>query len=355
MPTRSGSYRSAGVDIDAGDAVKDRIAARVAETHGISVLRGVGLFGGFFRAPKSDGEVVLVSSADSVGTKVLLAALMGVHHGIGIDLVNHSVNDILACGARPLFFLDYYATPRLNERDLEQIIDGMSEACTAAKCALVGGETAQLPGIYQPNSYDLAGFIVGEVLENRIIDGSRIREGDVVVGLPSSGLHTNGFTLARAALGLDGERETALGRLAAVPAWADRPLGEILMAPHRSYLDDVMPLLEREMVRGMAHITGGGIAGNLSRVIPAGLVANIDTGAWVPGAVFGAIQRGGEVADAEMYRVFNMGIGFVLVVSPDDADVVVGSLNDSRVIGTVARSSDRQRVSLNGLQGDSES
>ncbi len=354
MPSRSGSYRSAGVDIDAADSAKDRIAARVAATHGVSVLRGVGLFGGFFRAPKSDGNVVLVSSADSVGTKVLLAGLMGNHRGIGADLVNHCVNDILACGARPLFFLDYYATPKLIQSDLEQIIDGMTEACLAANCALIGGETAQLPGIYQANSYDLAGFIVGHVDDNRIIDGSRVREGDTIIGLRSAGLHTNGYTLARAALGLNGQSEEAAERFSRTPEWSDRSIGEILMTPHRSYLDDVAPLLDEDVIRGMAHITGGGIPGNLSRVIPEGLVASVDVRDWEPDQIFREIQQRGEVAGSEMYRVFNMGIGFVLIVDSKDAASVVRRVDGACVIGKIERATGEQRVVLSGLTDEED-
>ncbi len=354
MPSRSGSYRSAGVDIDAADSAKDRIAERVSATHGVSVLRGVGLFGGFFRAPKSDGNVVLVSSADSVGTKVLLAGLTGDHRSIGADLVNHCINDILACGARPLFFLDYYATPRLVQSDLEQIIEGMSDACQIANCALIGGETAQLPGIYQPNSYDLAGFIVGEVDENRIIDGSRVREGDSIIGLRSSGLHTNGFTLARAALGLADQPDHASEQLARVPEWSDRSIGEILMTPHRSYLHDVTPLLDDDAVHGMAHITGGGIPGNLARVIPEGLVATVDVSSWEPEPIFREIQQRGDVAGPEMYRVFNMGIGFIVVVDPGDEADVVRRIGGARVIGKINRAGDERRVILGGLTDEQD-
>ncbi len=354
MASGGGTYRSAGVDIDAADAAKDRIAARVAATHGLSVLRGVGLFGGFFRAPISDGSIVLVSSADSVGTKVLLAGLHGDHRGIGADLVNHCVNDILACGARPLFFLDYYATPALNQRDLEQIIDGMSDACLAANCALVGGETAQLPGIYRQDAYDLAGFIVGQVVENKIVDGSGVHEGDVVIGLPSDGLHTNGFTLARTALNLNGETDLARERLRVTPDWSEQTLGEILLSPHRSYLNDVTPLLDIDVVRGMAHITGGGIAGNLSRIIPGGLQASIDVGSWSPGPLFAEIQRQGKVPDSEMYRVFNMGIGFVLVVDQHDAQTVFDRVDGASRIGTVETSAGTERVRLVGRRNDSD-
>lgn len=350
MASRRASYRTAGVDIDSADAVKSRIADRVAATHGVSVLRNLGLFGGFFRAPASDGSVVLVASADSVGTKVLLASLVNDHRGIGKDLVNHCINDILACGARPLFFLDYYATPKLDVVALEQAVDGMASACEVAGCALIGGETAQLPGIYQEDAYDLAGFIVGQVSENRIVDGSQICAGDVVIGLPSDGLHTNGFTLARAALGIDGDAGLARERLTMIPAWSERTLAEELLTPHRSYLGDVGSLLDQDLVRGAAHITGGGIGGNLSRVIPKDLTAVVDVKTWTPAPIFGEIQHGGEIADAEMYRVFNMGIGFVLVTRPENASAVLGAIDGARTVGVVKQSTGSQRVLLAGLE-----
>lgn len=335
MSSRQTTYQSAGVDIAAADQTKDRIAARVARTHGPEVLRGIGLFGGFFRAPGTNNTNVLVSSADSVGTKVLVAALAEMHRGIGIDLVNHCVNDILACGARPLFFLDYYATPELDPKAVEQIIDGMSQACEAAGCALIGGETAQLPGIYRPGTYDLAGFIVGNVEEDEIVDGSSIEAGDVVIGLPSSGLHTNGFSLARAALGLSGDAEASRRRLAESPDWSGQSWSELLLEPHRSYLSTVMASLQTGGVRGMAHITGGGLEGNLSRVIPDGLTARIDLDSWRVPELFRAIQQTGNVSAEEMYQVFNMGIGFVLVVSPETADEVVRISTDGLVLGEI--------------------
>ena len=331
MEPKAGSYRSAGVDIDAAEEAKDEIAKRVRATHNASVLRGVGHFGGFFRAPNSDGEVVLVSSADSVGTKVLVAAIAGRHYPIGVDLVNHCVNDILACGARPLFFLDYYATPQLDSTALRDIIQGMTDACAAAGCALIGGETAQLPGIYQRGSYDLAGFIVGAVDESRIVDGGRIQQGDVIVRLPSAGLHTNGYTLARAALALD-DRE------------CDHELFDMLLVPHRSYLNDLMPLLDLEIINGMAHITGGGIAGNVRRIIPDGLVAEFDLDSWEPNRIFQIIQDRGAISDDEMLKVFNMGIGFVVIVDPGNADQVLDAVDDSSVVGRVVSTSDEIKV-----------
>jgi phosphoribosylformylglycinamidine cyclo-ligase len=350
VPSPTGAYRTAGVDIDAAETAKDQIATRVAATHNVSVLRGVGLFGGFFRAPRSDGDVVLVSSADSVGTKVLVAALLGRHTGIGIDLVNHCVNDILACGAKPLFFLDYYATPLLDPAALQEVIVGLTQACQEAGCAVVGGETAQLPGIYQPGSYDLAGFIVGSVDEQRIVDGSHLRENDVIIGLRSDGLHTNGFTLARAALGLDGSPDDARAQLAGTPKGAADSLGDLLLRPHRSYLAAITPLLEQDIVKGMAHITGGGIAGNVGRIIPEGLVAEIDLNTWSPNPIFELIQQCGSIPAAEMYTVFNMGIGFVVIVNPDDAEHVLAGISDARVIGHIAAANDQTRVRLAGLK-----
>ncbi|HEX7103725.1 MAG TPA: phosphoribosylformylglycinamidine cyclo-ligase [Nitrolancea sp.] len=347
MEPETGSYRSAGVDIDAAEAAKDEIAKRVAATHNVSVLRGVGHFGGFFRAPKSDGEVVLVSSADSVGTKVLVAALAGHHYPIGHDLVNHCVNDILACGARPLFFLDYYATPKLDRAALREIIQGMTDACEEAGCALIGGETAQLPGIYQPGTYDLAGFVVGAVDESRIVDGSRIQDGDVVLGIPSVGLHTNGYSLARSALGLDGDPERGRAILTeAFNSYGIPSLTNALLAPHRSYICEISPLLDLDIVKGMAHITGGGIAGNVSRVIPNGLCAEFDLNTWEPHPIFQLIQQRGAISGDEMYKVFNMGLGFVVVVSPPDVNRALEEIEDGRIVGRIIATPDETKVRI---------
>ncbi len=345
MEPVAGSYRAAGVDIDAAEAAKDEIATRVAATHNVSVLRGVGLFGGFFRAPKSDGEVVLVASADSVGTKVLVASLAGHHYPIGIDLVHHCVNDILACGARPLFFLDYYATPKLDPAALREIIRGLTDACKDAGCALIGGETAQLPGIYQPGTYDLAGFVVGAVKESRIIDGSSIQDGDVVIGFPSSGLHTNGYSLARLALGLDGDPNDAQSKLTEpLDGSLSLTLKDLLLLPHRSYLPQISPLLDLGIPQGMAHITGGGIAGNVSRIIPDGLLAEFDLNSWVPDPIFSIIQERGSISDDEMFKVFNMGIGFVVVVRPADVDRTLNEADEARVVGRIVSATDEANV-----------
>ncbi len=342
------NYRDAGVDIDATDLAKRRITEMVSGTHGPEVMRGVGHFGGFFAAPGDGNPQVLVSSADSVGTKVLVANLAGVHENIGIDLVNHCVNDILACGARPLFFLDYFAAADLDIAMFESIVRGMTVACRDAGCALIGGETAQLPGVYAGGSYDLAGFIVGSVHRDAIIDGAAIQAGDLLIGLPSSGLHTNGYSLARAALGLTQDEATGRERLAEVPDWSDRSLGELLLEPHRSYLHQVGPLLDQGIIRGMAHITGGGLCGNVNRIIPDGLTAKIDVRSWGVPALFQMIQRAGQIPDAEMYRVFNMGIGFVLAVDPKVADQVT-SLDGARVIGEIRPGGGDSRAELVGF------
>lgn len=328
-------YQAAGVDIDAADRAKERIARLLASTHGPEVLRGVGHFGGFFEVPGASNQSVLVSSADSVGTKILVAILADRYESLGADIVNHCVDDILACGARPLFFLDYIASADFDSDRLDDVISGLAAAGRSAGCAIIGGETAQLPGLYREGAFDLAGFIVGSVERDRIIDGSVIAAGDILIGLPSDGLHTNGYSLARAALGLDSEPSEARRRLDVVPEWSDRSLAELLLAQHRSYLPVVAPLFESNVITGMAHVTGGGIAGNVRRIVPQGMQAVIDVSNWEVPPLFRHIQRTGEISDVEMYRVFNMGIGFVLVVHPSEAAAVMGRLEGACRIGEV--------------------
>lgn len=355
-PGRQGSqrhYQESGVDIDAADQLKHYIADRVKSTHGPDVLREVGHFGGFFRVPKTAHGNVLVASADSVGTKVLIASLAADHSGIGRDLVNHSVNDILACGARPLFFLDYYATPDLDAAATRQIIDGMVDACREAGCALIGGETAQLPGIYRERTYDLAGFIVGIVPESQIIDGASVREGDLLIGLPSSGLHTNGYSLARKVFGLslDDDLRTVQTRLEEVLPISGVTIAQALLEPHRSYLELVQPLLDSNLLTGMAHVTGGGLPGNVERVIPTGLQADIDVSRWSPPEIFTVIESRGGIAQSEMYRVFNMGIGFVLITRPEHAPDV-SRMAGGTTIGRVTQGHNGERVVLSGIHND---
>ena len=317
-------YRQSGVDIDAGNEVVRRIKLLARGTYTPGVLSGVGSFGGLFALDQASPDTVLVASADGVGTKLKVAFMAGVHHTIGRDLVNHCVNDILVQGARPLFFLDYLATGRLAPDVAEQIVTGVAAACSENGCALLGGETAEMPGFYADGEYDLAGFIVGQVRKGDIVDGRTIVAGDVLIALPSAGLHTNGYSLARRiafeALKLDVHSYVLeLGET----------IGEALLRPHRSYLKPVAPLLVARSIKGMAHITGGGITENLPRALPEGRSFTLDRASWTPPALFTWLQRAGSVGDAEMFRVFNMGVGLILVCTPADADAVLASLADS--------------------------
>jgi len=329
-------YKEAGVDISAGDWIKKQIAQRVRQTHSSRVLHREGAFGGMFSLAGLDmKKPVLVSSIDGVGTKTKVALAAGQkpgnwHRGIGHDLVNHSINDILVCGARPLFFLDYFACAKQDEALILQLIEGMTEACRAAGIALVGGETAQMPDVYAPGEYDLAGCIVGILDEDQIIDGRAIVPGDQILGLPSSGLHTNGYTLARKVL----LEENRLD-LHSQPAPLRRTLAEDLLEPHRSYLDTILKLRERVAIHGLAHITGGGFEGNIDRILPPGCQARIDTRQWRPLPIFQLIQERGGIGFEEMYRVFNMGIGMTVILSPRDTAAALPLIPDSVVIGEV--------------------
>jgi phosphoribosylformylglycinamidine cyclo-ligase len=315
-------YRDAGVDIDAADAAKARIRRLARGTFNAGVLSDIGSFGGMFRPDLSRySDPVLVASTDSVGTKVKVAVAAGIHDTVGYDIVAHCVNDILVQGALPLFFLDYLALGRMDASRVEAIVTGLARACTELGCPLIGGETAEMPDLYQEGDYDLAGFIVGVVEKGRALTGDRVRPGDHLLGLPSSGLHTNGYTLARRVL-LDRMGLDVHGR---VPELGTT-LAAALLAPHRSYLAAFEPLLDRGKVAALAHITGGGFAGNVPRVLPPGLGARIRLESWTPPALFQLIQRGGDVPAEEMYRTFNMGIGMVAVVAPADLHEVEHSL-----------------------------
>ncbi len=315
-------YKAAGVDIDAGHETVRRIKSLARSTFTAGVLSEIGSFGGLFSlADAGWRDPVLVSSADGVGTKLKVAFLADEHRTIGIDLVNHCVNDILVQGAVPLFFLDYLATGRLSPDVAEQIVTGLAHACRENGCALLGGETAEMPGFYADGEYDVAGFIVGAVDRDALVDGSRIQAGDQLVGLPSTGLHTNGYSLARKIvfdrLGLTvGSHVAELGET----------VGAALLRPHRSYLNAVRPLLGRGLVKGMAHITGGGITDNLPRVCPEGLGARVRRDAWTVPPLFQWLQASGGVPDADMWRACNMGIGLILVVSPEEAGRVSSEL-----------------------------
>jgi len=330
-------YRSSGVDIEAGHEVVRRIRALARATVTPGVLSDIGSFGGLFSlSPGDPAAPILVASADGVGTKLKVAFAARRHDTVGEDLVNHCVNDILVQGARPLFFLDYLATGRLDPDVAVAIVEGIARACRANGCALLGGETAEMPGFYADGEYDLAGFIVGTVDPPRLIDGRHIAPGDVLVGLPSSGLHTNGYSLARRIL-FD---ELGLGVDSRVEALGGT-VGDVLLATHRSYLSVVWPLLDEGRVKGMAHITGGGLTDNVPRVLPPGCQAVIDRRAWEVPAVFRFLQEAGQVPPDDAWRTFNMGIGFVLVVAPEEADPVLDRLQrlgepGARPIGRVS-------------------
>jgi phosphoribosylformylglycinamidine cyclo-ligase len=329
-------YRQAGVDIDAGNSVVKRIRSLARQTLTPGVLSDIGSFGGLFDLQSAGvRNPVLVTSADGVGTKLRLAFMTGEHRTIGRDLVNHCVDDILVQGAVPLFFLDYLATGKLEPDVAVQIVEGLAAACRENGCALLGGETAEMPGFYAAGEYDVAGFIVGVVERDRLIDGSTIAPGDVLIGLPSSGLHTNGYSLARRiAFELAGLRHDSQ-----VPELGTS-IGEALLVPHRSYLPVIRPLLARGQIKGMAHITGGGITDNLPRILREGLHAEIDRTTWQVPAIFGWLQRTGQVPDADMLRTFNMGIGLILACAAEHRDGLLDALAASgepaaQVIGRI--------------------
>ena len=315
------AYRESGVDLEAQERALSGIGGLVESTFTEGVLSGLGAFGGLFALPDSVGDPVLVASADGVGTKLSVARMAGDFGSVGGDLVNHCVNDILVQGARPLFFLDYVGAGKLDAQPMKSLLGGVAEACIANRCALLGGETAEMPGFYQPGDYELVGFIVGVVERGRILDGSAVRAGDALIGLASAGLHTNGFSLARRAF-----FDLADLELASRLPGSDRTVRDALLAPHLSYLRVLEPLLGDPRLHALAHITGGGLTDNLPRVLPAGLGAVIETDRWRVPEEFLAIQRLANVDTEEMYRVFNMGVGMVLVVAPEAAESLMGRL-----------------------------
>jgi phosphoribosylformylglycinamidine cyclo-ligase len=326
-------YRQSGVDIAAGNETVRRIKSLARGTFTPGVLSDIGSFGGLFRLDRERyQEPVLVSSADGVGTKLRIAFMTGRHDTVGADLVNHCVNDILAQGAEPLFFLDYLATGRLSPAVAEEVIGGVARGCRENGCALVGGETAEMPGFYADGEYDIAGFIVGIVERANVVDGRAIVPGDVLIGLPSAGLHTNGYSLARRVL-FD---VAGWGIETHVPE-IGTTIGDALLAPHRSYLQVVRALLDHRNVRGLAHVTGGGITENLPRILPEGCAAEIDLRAWEIPPIFRLLQQRGGISTAEMFRTFNMGIGLIIACASRDA---------TRIINTLARAGEPNAVRI---------
>lgn len=319
-------YQSAGVDLRASEDAKARIGKLVASTRTAGAVGAFGGFGGMFRMPAGMRKPILVASADGVGTKIKVAIESGRNDTVGHDLVNHCVNDILVQGARPLYFLDYVAFGKLEPAVLEAVVAGVAAGCRENGCALVGGETAEMPGLYTPPDYDLAGFITGCVEEDEVLGPHRVKEGDVLVGLESSGLHTNGYSLARTIV---------TGRMNL--AWddpfpdLDGSAGDVLLSVHRSYLNALHPVIDR--IHALAHITGGGLPGNLNRALPDSVNAVVDPGTWEIPQLFASLERAGKVSRDEMYRVFNMGVGMVAIAGRDHADAIIGS---ARVAGIVA-------------------
>ena len=333
--TDSLTYKSAGVDLDAADRAKRSLEGLLSQTSDERTLSGLGAFGGLYQVPSGVEDPVLVASADGVGTKLKVAFRSDRHDTVGECLVNHCVNDILVQGARPLFFLDYLATGALEEGVVPAVVSGVARGCRLNHCALLGGETAQMPGFYAEGEYDLAGFVVGIVSRTNLLDGQSVRSGDVLIGVPSSGLHTNGYTLAR---------KVVFDRMGLGPAdpfpGEGRSVTDVLLTVHRSYLDLLKPLVDSGALKAMAHITGGGIAGNLPRVLPEGTGARVDRTSWEVPTLFRTLQEGGEVDGEEMYRVFNMGVGMVLVVSDEHQASVLARLGgEGWVMGQVVSGS----------------
>ncbi len=316
------TYADSGVDVKAGEQAVERIKQLAASTFNSQVLTGLGSFGGFFKPDMTNvKQPVFISSTDSVGTKVKLAFMTGIHTTVGEDLANHCINDILVHGAKGLFFLDYIGVGKLEQGVVADLLEGLARGCRNAGVALVGGEMAELPGFYQPGEYDLVGFVVGMVDQDKIINGSAIKEGDICIGLQSSGLHTNGYTLARkVAFEIAGHKpDDHIDELGMT-------IAEALMKVHRCYAPVIHPLLEKFDIHGMAHITGGGIPGNLKRILPDGLGAEIDKSSWEVLPIFEYLRKAGDIDPDDIYSAFNMGIGYILVVSPSDVDAIVNDL-----------------------------
>lgn len=325
------SYKDAGVDIDAGNALVERIKGAAKRTRRPEVLGGLGGFGALCELPEGYRQPVLVAGTDGVGTKLRLAMDLGIHNTIGIDLVAMCVNDLVVAGAEPLFFLDYYATGALSVDTAADVVDGIASGCELSGCALVGGETAEMPGMYEGEDYDLAGFCVGVVEKNQIIDGTRVSAGDTLIGLASSGPHSNGYSLIRKIIEVSGaDLQSPFGA---------QTLGETLLTPTRIYVKALLKLFESVQVRALSHITGGGLLENLPRVLPTGCNASIDTASWEHPQIFQWLQQAGNVATDEMLRTFNCGVGMVICVAPEDAQATLTALQDAGeqawVIGSI--------------------
>ena len=330
-------YKVAGVDREAAGNAKDRIFKLARSTFNPGVLGDIGAFGALYQVVGYK-DPVLVAHTDGVGTKLRIASLMGRYDTVGEDIVNHTTNDILTCGAKPLFFLDYMGMGKLSTDKVESLVSGMAKACKALECALIGGETAEMPGMYVGEDVELVGFVVGAVERDAVIDGSGITAGDVLLGLPSNGLHTNGYSLVRKLFGIDDD-PSVLGKYTAELGVT---LGDALLVPHMSYVAQLTPTLDR--IKGMAHITGGGFTDNVPRMLPDGLAARLDSSAWEVPPLFQLIQQRGEIGDDEMNRVFNMGIGMIVAVVPSDVASVCAAIPEAIIVGEVAPVGDGPQV-----------
>lgn len=333
------AYAKAGVDIKAADKAKELVKRLARSTSRPEVLTDIGLFGGMFQLTGYT-EPVLVSSVDGVGTKLKIASYLEKHDTVGIDIVNHCVNDILTCGASPLFFLDYIAMGKLVPERVQSIVSGIAQACRNLGCALIGGETAEMPGVYQAKDYDLVGFIVGVVEKAKILSGNTIASGDIMLGLPSSGLHTNGYSLVRQVFGIDNNPPS----LQVMYTELKRTLGEELLEPHRCYYSEIKSVLP--LIKGLAHITGGGFEGNIPRILPQDISAHINKDTWHIPPIFKLIQERGKIQEAEMYRVFNMGIGMAVICSPQQVGEITAALPEIKKIGKVIQSTDGKKITI---------
>ena len=338
IPSAS-SYRQSGVDLDRMDELKDRIRGLAASTHGPEVIEGGTSFAGLFQMGGENGPV-LVASTDGVGTKLKVAAQLGHFESIGRDLVTLNVNDILTKGARPLFFLDYVAFSDVDAQSLDSLVRGIAWGCREAQCALIGGETAQMPGVYADGEMDLAGFVVGVVDRNNLLDPGKVQEGDCLLGIPSSGLHTNGYSLVRRVFNTDDDPAALFRRYDGL----NHQLGEELLQYHRSYYPMLAPALG--LLHGLAHITGGGLPGKLPAVLPEDLAARIDVSAWARPAIFDVLQREGGISDEEMFRVFNMGLGMVAVCPESNVEAFRKLIPDAMTVGQVIRRESEEQVYL---------
>ena len=339
------TYRTAGVDYSRKEDALARVKERIARTRRPEVIGDIGAFGGLFRATGL-ADAVLVATTDGVGTKVEIARMLDRHEVVGTDIVHLCVNDAIAMGAEPLFFLDYFSTSRIEPEVFARVVGAMADACAAHRCALLGGETAEMPGMYADGAYDLAGFLVGAVERERLLDPANVREGDVCIGLPSSGLHTNGYTLARAIVARMGAPDEVLR--APRPELRGLTLGDVLLMEHRSYLSEVRSIRDVARVRSIAHITGGGWEGNLPRALPDGLGALVDRSTWIVPPVFTLLAATGNVPWNEAWDTWNMGIGLVVVIDPADERAALRAVPDAIAIGRVERASGPKRIRFAG-------